>query len=152
MRKIIFAVSLSFLSVVFRAQYAAINAILERLEENRGLNRGLKDVDINGMKFVLIKDFNDHTERNFIVINGNQATYVEIFDDKSSGESTSNVFSGDIVRSKHNVISLRADKLEGKEIPIPITKIFLMTNQSKIIYLIDANNKDRWIEEGVLKK
>ena len=130
-----------------RAQYGSVNAILDRLEERRGVNQNLSNVNIDDKKFVLIKDFDDHTERSFLVIKGNQATYIEIFDDKSTGESVSNVFSGDIVRSKHNIISLRANLLEGKQIPIAVTKTFLMTKQKKILYLIDINSRERWIDE-----
>ena len=103
-------------------------------------------------KFVLIKDFPDHTERSFIIIKGKNATFVEMFDDKSNGKSSSNVFSGDVVRSKHNIISMRADQLEGKKIPLPVTKTLLMTKQKKILYLIDVNSKERWIEESAINK
>jgi hypothetical protein len=142
-----------FAAVGLRAQYSSVNAILDRLEERRGVNQNLSNVNIDDKKFVLIKDFDDHTERSFLVIKGNQATYIEIFDDKSTGESVSNVFSGDIVRSKHNIISLRANLLEGKPIPIAVTKTFLMTKQKKILYLIDINSRERWIDEiSIIKK
>jgi hypothetical protein len=42
-------------------------------------------------KSCVFKDEADHTERDFIVIKGNNATYVEVFDDKATGESSSNV-------------------------------------------------------------
>ncbi|AZB28084.1 hypothetical protein [Chryseobacterium balustinum] len=129
------------------AQYGSLDAILTKLEERKGINQNLTDVNIDGKKFVLIKDFADHTERNFIVIKGKNATYVEMFDDKATNESTSNVFSGDIVRSRKNIISLRADLLENKKVPIPVTKTLLLTRQDNILYLIDVNNKDRWIDE-----
>ncbi len=126
--------------------YAAIDEILTRLEERRGINQNLENVRVDNKKFVLIKDFEDHTERNFIIIKGNDITYVEMFDDKATGQSTSNVFSGDIIRKK-NIISLRADKLENKKIPIPVTKTLLLTKQKEFIYLIDINSRDRWIDE-----
>ena len=151
MKKII-ALFLFFSVLGLKAQYGSINAILDELEERRGVNKNLKNVSIDNVKFVLIKEFDDHTERNFIIIKGDQATYVEVFDDKQTGQSTSNVFSGDIVRSKNEIISLRADKLEGKKIPIALTKTFLMTKQKKILYLIDINTQERWIEEGSINK
>lgn len=126
--------------------YAALDEILTRLEERRGINQHLENVSVDHKKFVLIKDFADHTERNFIIINGKDITYVEMFDDKATGKSTSNVFSGDLIRKK-NIISLRADKLENKKIPIPVSKTLLLTKQKEIIYLIDINSKDRWIDE-----
>lgn len=138
--------------VAIKAQYSSINAILTLLEERKGINQNLKDINIDDTKFVLIKDFEDHIERSFIVIKGNKATYVEMFDDKKTGETSSNVFSGDIMRTRRNIISLRADQLEGKKIPIAITKTLLMTKQKKILYLVDLNSKERWIEENAINK
>jgi hypothetical protein len=134
------------------AQYGSINAILTKLEERKGVNQNLSDVNIDDKKFVLIKDFSDHTERSFIVIKGKNATYVEMFDDKATNESTSNVFSGDIVRSRKNIVSLRADMLENKKVPIPVTKTLLLTRLDDILYLIDVNTKDRWIDEASFSK
>lgn len=134
------------------AQYGTLNAILTKLEERKGINQNLSNVNIDDKKFVVIKDFQDHTERNFIVIKGKKATYVEVFDDKATGESTSNVFSGDIVRSRKNIISLRADMLENKKVPIPVTKTLLLTRLDDILYLIDINSKDRWIDEASFSK
>lgn len=134
------------------AQYGSLNAILTKLEERKGINQNLNNVNIDDKKFVLVKDSPDHTERDFIVIKGNKVTYVEIFDDKASGESTSNVFSGDIVRSRKNIISLRADILENKKVPIPVTKTFLLTRLDDILYLIDVNSRDRWIDEASFSK
>ena len=139
-------------AVAVKAQYGSINAILTLLEERKGINQNLKNVSIDDTKFVLIKDFEDHTERSFIVIKGDKVTYVEMFDDKTSGETSSNVFSGDVLRTKHNIVSLRADQLEGKKIAIPITKTLLMTKQKKILYLIDINSKERWIEENAINQ
>ncbi len=131
-----------------KAQYGSINSILTKLEERKGVNQNLESVNIDNKKFVFIKDEADHTERDFIVIKGNKATYVEVFDDKATGQSSSNVFSGDVVRSKRNIISLRADMLENKKVPGPVAKTLLLTKQDNILYLIDINNKDRWIDEA----
>lgn len=135
-----------------KAQYGSLNAILTKLEERKGVNQNLESVNIDNKKFVFIKDEADHTERDFIVIKGNKATYVEVFDDKATGGSSSNVFSGDIIRSKKNIISLRADMLENKKVPIPVTKTLLLTRQDNILYLIDINTKDRWIDEDSVSK
>ncbi|MCU7618991.1 hypothetical protein NZ698_17575 [Chryseobacterium sp. PBS4-4] len=146
MRKL-FILALFFAGFALKAQnYGTINEILNRLEEKLGVNQHLENVSVDNKKFVLIKDFEDHTERSFIVIKGKDATYVEMFDDKKTGQSTSNVFSGDIIR-KNNIISLRADKLENKKIPIPVAKTLLLTRQKEILYLIDINSRDRWIDE-----
>ncbi|MGZ5197974.1 MAG: hypothetical protein ACXWB7_08495, partial [Kaistella sp.] len=111
MKKIYFTLLFAFFCFGAKAQYGTINKILNRLEERRGINTNLDQVSIDNKKFILIKDYEDHTERQFIVIKGSAATFVEIFDDKKSGKSTSNVFSGDLVRTRKNMISLRADKL-----------------------------------------
>ncbi|MDN3694583.1 hypothetical protein QWZ06_21075 [Chryseobacterium tructae] len=145
MRKLLIGI-LFFGTLGVKAQYGSLNAILDRLEARRGINQHLEKVDIDNKKFVFIKDEADHTERDFIVIKGNNATYVEVFDDKATGESSSNVFTGDIVRKK-NIVSLRADVLEGKKIPMPVTKTLLLTQQDNILYLIDVNTRDRWIDE-----
>lgn len=135
----------------FAQNYSAINDILTLLEEKRGINQNLENLSVDNKKFVLIKDFPDHTERSFIIIKGKDAMYVEMFDDKSNNETTSNVFSGDILRKK-NIVSLRADKLEGKKIPIPVTKTLLLTKQKEILYLIDINSRERWIDEKAYSK
>lgn len=152
MKKISFVFLLFISTFGLKAQYGTINAILDRLEEKRGMNKNVTHVSIDDSKFILIKDFEDHVERNFIIFKGNNATYVEVFDDKKTGETTANVFTGDVVRSKHQIISLRADLLEGKKIPIAITKTFLLTEQKNILYLIDVNSKERWIEESAINK
>ncbi|WP_347218600.1 hypothetical protein [Chryseobacterium sp.] len=150
MRKFLIGI-LFFGALGVKAQYGSLNAVLDRLEARRGINQNLEKVNIDNKKFVFIKDEADHTERDFIVIKGNNATYVEVFDDKATGETSSNVFTGDIVRKK-NIISLRADVLEGKKIPMPVTKTLLLTQQDNILYLIDVNTRDRWIDEASYSK
>lgn len=146
MNKLFFTLLL-FAFCGLKAQYGTLNSILDILEERKGINQNLKEVSIDDKKFILVKDFEDHTERNFVVIKGKNATYVEVFDDKKTGESTSNVFSGDVVRSNRNIISIRCDVLESEKIPVPITKTFLLTKQRNILYLLDANSRERWIDE-----
>ncbi|SIT21338.1 hypothetical protein SAMN05421786_10995 [Chryseobacterium ureilyticum] len=150
MRKFLIGMLL-FGALGLKAQYGTLNAILDKLEARKGINQNLEAVNIDNKKFIFIKDEADHTERDFIVIKGNNATYVEIFDDKATGESSSNVFSGDIIRKK-NIVSLRADVLEGKKIPMPVTKTLLLTKQDNILYLIDVNTRDRWIDEASYAK
>ncbi|MBV8326191.1 hypothetical protein [Chryseobacterium sp.] len=150
MRKFLIGV-LFFGTLGVKAQYGSLDAILKKLEERQGINQYLENVNIDNKKFVFIKDEADHTERDFIILKGNNATYVEIFDDKATGESSSNVFTGDIIRKK-NIISLRADMLENKKVPLPVTKTLLLTRQDNILYLIDVNTKDRWIDEESYSK
>jgi len=150
MRKLLIGV-LFFGTLGLKAQYGTLNEILNRLEERKGINQHLENVNVDNKKFVFIKDAEDHTERDFIIIKGKEATYVEVFDDKATGESSSNVFTGDIIRKK-NILSLRADKLENKKVPLPVTKTLLLTKQDDILYLIDVNTKDRWIDEASYSK
>ncbi len=146
--KNVIILSLFFISFSIKAQnYNTIDKILTTLEERKGINQNLQNLNIDDKKFVLVKDFEDHTERDFIIIKGQKSTYVEVFDDKVSGESTSNVFSGDAIRKK-NIISIRADMLENTKIPIPVTKTLLLTKQKDILYLIDINSRERWIDEA----
>lgn len=152
MKKIFFVLAFILVSSSLSAQYGTINKMLQRLEERKGINQNLSDVDINNKKFVLIKDFDDHTERLFISINGNVATFAEVFDDKKTGESSSNVFTGDMVRTNNNILSFRFDKLENKKIAMPLSKTLLMTKQKKILYLVDINTKERWIDEASFGK
>ncbi|ROH97609.1 hypothetical protein [Chryseobacterium daecheongense] len=151
MRKIFIGILFFGATLAIKAQYGSINAVLTRLEERKGINQHLESVSIDNKKFVYIKDAEDHTERDFIIIKGKQATYVEVFDDKATGETSSNVFTGDIIRKK-NIISLRADMLENKKVPIPVTKTLLLTKQDNILYLIDVNTKARWIDEASFSK
>lgn len=148
MKKLFTVMMLIFIGFAANAQYANAEAILKRLEERKGINQNLDAVDINNKNFVLITEFDDHTERKIISINGKALTYVELFDDKVTGETSSNVFSGDIVRTRKNMISMRADKLEGEKIAMPIAKTFLLTKQDDIIYLVDVNTRERWIDEN----
>lgn len=152
MKKILFGAIFLAASIGIKAQYSTINAILDRLEEKRGIAQDLKNVSLEDKKFIFIKEFDDHTERNVLSIKGNSATYIEMFDDKKTGETSSNVFTGDVVRTRMNMLSFRFDKLEGQKIVMPITKTMMLTMQKKIIYLIDANNKDRWIDESALTR
>ncbi|WP_407405892.1 hypothetical protein [Chryseobacterium sp.] len=150
--KKIFICTLLMAGVIAKSQnYSAINGILTKLEQRAGIHQNLKNLSLDNKKFVLIKDFDDHTERSFIIIKGNNVTYVDMFDDKATNESTSNVFSGDIIRKK-NILSLRADKLENQKIPIPVSKTLLLTKQDDIVYLIDINTRERWIDEESYSK
>lgn len=57
-----------------------------------------------------------------------------------------------VISSGKNIISLRADMLENKKIPMPVTKTLLLTQQDNILYLIDVNTRDRWIDEASYSK
>ncbi len=153
MKKNILLLFLVTTTIICKAQnYGTINALLDRLEERNGIGVDLKAIDINNKKFVRIQDFDDHTERMFLSVIGDKATYIEIFDDKVSGESVSNVFTGDVIRTNNNILSFRFVKLEDRPINFPITKMLLMSMQKKILYLVDINTKERWIDEDEISQ
>lgn len=148
--KKIFSVLFVLMITITNAQYAKINQILDELEARKGINQNLKKVDINNRQFMLIRDFEDHTERLFIKIKDNTATYIEVFDDKSTGNSTSNIFTGEFIRTNKNIISFRFDNLEGDKINVPLVINLLLTKRKDTIYLLNTLNKERWVENKKL--
>lgn len=148
----LFVVMAVLFTVSVQAQFATMNKILDRTAERRQANKDLSKITLDGKKFLLIRDFPDHTERSFISVNGDQLTFVEVFDDKQTGQSSSNVFSGDVVRTRHNMISLRADKLEGERIGLPLTKTLQLVVRDKTLYLKDIHTGDYWTEESPAKQ
>lgn len=152
MKNILIAALLFVAFTGLKAQYAAIDARLAELEARRGSRQKLKEENFDSRKFVLIKDFDDHTERQHLIIHGDKATFVEVFDDKSTGQISSNVFTGDVVRTDSQILSFRFDMLEGQKIPLPITKTLMMNKQKKILYLQDINTKERWVDEAAINK
>lgn len=146
MKKAIFLWIFLFSVLGVHAQYAEMDAMLTYLEQRRGI-KNLEKAELDNKKFIRIKEFDDYTERNVLIFNGDKVTYVEMFDDKSNGQTSSNVFTGDMVKNNKGVISIRCDYLEGKKIPLAVTKTFLPHQQRKIIYLVDMNTQERWIDE-----
>ncbi|WP_052911714.1 hypothetical protein [Riemerella anatipestifer] len=151
MKKII-ALGFIVASLGIKAQnFGTLNAILDRLEERRGFNQDLSGVSLDGKKFISIKDFEDRTEREFIVFTNDKVNYIELLDVKSDNKTSSKVYDGDFIRKK-NIVSIRADKLEGKKIPIAVTKTLMLNREKEILYLIDINTKQRWIDEQSITK
>ena len=140
-------------SVYFYSQdYSGLNKILEKIEQKGKKIKDASSYDIKGKKFVLVEDFEDHGERHILEFNTDGTlTMIELIDDKASGKSFSNIFTGDYIR-KRNAISVRANFLEGKKIAMPISKNLYLMNASDIWYLKDINNSKRWIENNNLVK
>ena len=151
MKKIILACTLMLTTISIGAQnYEQLDDIISKLERRTKKNKNAEDFDLLNKKFVLMQTFDDHDERHIVEFNAdNSVTLIEIFDDKETGQSTSNIFSGDYVR-KNNIVSIRADKLEGKLIGMPLTYMFYLMNAKQIWYLKDTNNSKRWIENTKL--
>lgn len=149
--KKIFSICLFFAFVGMNAQFAQINKILDELENRYGISEELKNENIDGLKFVQIKEFETYTERIIIEVKGKTATFVEIFDEKDTGESGTNVFTGDYIRTNKNMISFRFDKLEGKKTAVPKVLNLLLTKYNDSIYLLNYQTKERWIEHKKLE-
>lgn len=131
--------------------YTSINATLERLEKEEYANTNTELFEIEGKKFVLMKDFADYSERHFLEIKNNQSTVILVNDDKKSGEITSKIYSGDLLRRK-NVVSVRLDHLEKKQIGMPLVYTFVLNYKKNIWYLIDTATGERWIESVNFEK
>ncbi|WP_379964939.1 hypothetical protein [Epilithonimonas sp. UC225_85] len=140
-------------SVYFYSQdFSGINQILEKIEEKGKKMKDATDYDLKGKKFVMVEDFEDHAERHVLEFNPDGTlTLIELIDDKSSGQSFSNIFTGDYIRKK-NAISVRANFLEGKKIALPLVYNLYIMNANNIWYLKDINNSKRWIENNNLLK
>ncbi|MNK15406.1 hypothetical protein D3C87_335440 [compost metagenome] len=149
--------SLLFLSLIssvyfYSQDFSGINKILEKIEQKGKKMKDASNYDLKGKKFVMVEDFEDHAERHILEFNADGTlTMIELIDDKSSGESFSNIFTGDYIR-KRNAISVRANFLEGKKIAMPISINLYLMNASDIWYLKDINNSKRWIENNNLVK
>ncbi len=145
MRKLLLFIGLFIAFGTIQAQFAKANYRLAQLKKQNPGFKSLKNVDLEAQKFVLIKDFEDHTERQIISVVGSDATYVEVFDDKEKKTSSSNVFSGDVVQSDSGVLSFRFDELEGTKLPLPIAKNFVAMEKDNTLILVDVNTRDRWM-------
>lgn len=133
--------------------YTELNKLLHRLEQEQKINRETElHYDLQGKKFLLVKDFPDKTERKVLEIReDNMIQVIDLEDNKSTNKTTSKIYTGDVVR-KDFVVSVRADKLEGQKIGMPLTYLYHLTFKGGIWYLIDANTGDRWIDTNDLNK
>jgi hypothetical protein len=139
-------------SVYFYSQnFSAVNDILEKIENKHKKMKDASGYTISNKKFVLVEDFEDHSERHILQFNAdNSLTLIELIDDKATGQSYSNIFSG--FYPQKNAISVRANYLEGKQIAIPIIYSLYLMNANDIWYLKDINTSKRWIENNNLIK
>lgn len=153
MKKNLFLILIFFGIFSSKAQsFGLVNEILDEVENRLGLNEELESVSIEGKKFIHVKDLKEVTNRFVLSFEKDlKISYIELMDDKKTGETKSKIYTGD-VRRKKNFVSIRADILDGKKIPLSVTKLLLITKQKDILYLIDANNGERWIDEDAFKK
>ncbi len=152
MKKTILFLSLIFSAYFYSQDFSGLNKILEKIELKGKKMKDASKYELKGKKFVLVEDFEDHAERHILEFNTDGTlTMIELIDDKASGQSYSNIFTGDYIR-KRNAISVRANYLEGKKMAMPISKNLYLMNASDIWYLKDINNSKRWIENNNLVK
>ena len=136
----------------YSQNFGAINEILEKIENKYKKMTDASDYTINNKKFVLLEEFSDHSERHILEFGADdKITLIELIDDKATGQTYSNIFSGDFMR-KRNAISVRANYLEGKQIASPIIYNLYLMNANNMWYLKDINNSKRWIENNKLIK
>ena len=152
MRKALFLVSILSSLCFYYQNFGAINEILEKIENKYKKMTDASDYTINNKKFVLLEEFSDHSERHILEFGADdKITLIELIDDKATGQTYSNIFSGDFMR-KRNAISVRANYLEGKQIASPIIYNLYLMNANNMWYLKDINNSKRWIENNKLIK
>lgn len=153
MKKILIIGSLLMMSIGLKAQsYTTLDLILDKLEARQKTLTDASSFDLINKKFVCILNFDDHDERLIVEFTGeNTMTLIEVFDDKSNNQTYSNIFTGDFIRKK-NIVSVRADKLEGRKIGMPLTYTFFLMKANNIWYLKDTNTSSRWIENKSLGK
>lgn len=152
MRKALFLVSILSSLCFYSQNFGDINEILEKIENKYKKMTDGSDYTINNKKFVLLEEFSDHSERHILEFGADdKITLIELIDDKATGQTYSNIFSGDFMR-KRNAISVRANYLEGKQIASPIIYNLYLMNANNMWYLKDINNSKRWIENNKLIK
>lgn len=142
-----------FLSYNVHAQgYVELNKTLHRLEQENKINHDTeKHYDLEGKKFIFLNDFPEKTERWILEIKDGNSRLIALEDDKTTGKTTSKIYTGDVVRKKH-VVSIRMDKMENERLSIPLTYLYHITYQKGIWYMIDANTGYRWIDTQDLGK
>ena len=132
--------------------YRELNKLLYRLEQENKINHDSEmHYDLDGKKFLYVKDYENETERWVLEIKNDEAQLIELIDDKGTGKTISQIYTGDVIRKKH-VVSLRFDQLEGQRLGTPLTFLHHITYQGGVWYLIDVNAGNRWIDIDDLGK
>lgn len=131
----------------FSAQrYGAINARLDKILEERTVEKGVIDANLEGKKFIIVKSDNTSVIKKIIQFeDNNKITIIEVSTDAKTDTDTSKIYTGDVVKND-NYISIRADKLEGKAISLPYTYNFLLQKKRNSLYMVNINNNERWLD------
>ena len=153
--KKIFAIAILFFCVI-DAQAQRLDKIVERLdriEKNRKFDKSLLTLDLTGKKFALIKNVNKVVYKNILDFSNdnNKVTLIELTDDKLTDAKTSKIYTGDALK-KEFYISVRADKLEGKNIDLPYTFNFVLQKRDGNLCLVNISNNEIWLDSDSGKK
>jgi len=153
--KKIFAIAILFFCVI-DAEAQRLDKIVERLdriEKNRKFDKSLLTLDLTGKKFALIKNVNKVVYKNILDFSNdnNKVTLIELTDDKLTDAKTSKIYTGDALK-KEFYVSVRADKLEGKNIDLPYTFNFVLQKRDGNLCLVNISNNEIWLDTDSGKK
>ena len=145
----IFAIAILFFCVI-DAEAQRLDKIVERLdriEKNRKFDKSLLTLDLTGKKFALIKNVNKVVYKNILDFSNdnNKVTLIELTDDKLTDAKTSKIYTGDALK-KEFYVSVRADKLEGKNIDLPYTFNFVLQKRDGNLCLVNISNNEIWLD------
>ena len=145
----IFAIAILFFCVI-DAQAQRLDKIVERIdriEKNRKFDNSLLTLDLTGKKFALIKNVNKVVYKNILDFSNdnNKVTLIELTDDKLTDAKTSKIYTGDALK-KEFYVSVRADKLEGKNIDLPYTFNFVLQKRDGNLCLVNISNNEIWLD------
>lgn len=153
--KKIFTIAILFFCVI-DAEAQRLDKIVERLdriEKNRKFDKSLLTLDLTGKKFALIKNVNKVVYKNILDFSNdnNKVTLIELTDDKLTDAKTSKIYTGDALK-KEFYVSVRADKLEGKNIDLPYTFNFVLQKRDGNLCLVNISNNEIWLDTDSGKK
>ncbi len=151
----IFAIAILFFCVI-DAEAQRLDKIVERIdriEKNKKFDNSLLTLDLTGKKFALIKNVNKVVYKNILDFSNdnNKVTLIELTDDKLTDAKTSKIYTGDALK-KEFYISVRADKLEGKNIDLPYTFNFVLQKRDGNLCLVNISNNEIWLDTDSGKK
>jgi hypothetical protein len=153
--KKIFAIAILFFCVI-DAEAQRLDKIVERIdriEKNKKFDNSLLTLDLTGKKFALIKNVNKVVYKNILEFSNdnNKVTLIELTDDKLTDAKTSKIYTGDALK-KEFYVSVRADKLEGKNIDLPYTFNFVLQKRDGNLCLVNISNNEIWLDTDSGKK
>lgn len=147
----IFSFAFSFSQKTNTRDYEDINARLDRLLREREVEKRVLNVNLEGKTFVLIQNKGTLVYKYVVsFLADKNINIIELINDTSAQSKTTKLYSGDFVRN-NNYISVRADVLEGQKIGIPLTYNFMIQERDGILFLININNNEKWIDTALVK-